>query len=167
MKLEILRTYVILEANNHNVKPTNMTIGGFSISLDDVDIEYDNFEFEGGWDDGYAGPDDNCESTPTIEWTCRGGSDVYRVNNELIKDSEEYQFDNFKHLPGISSIREIFYEAFSNTSEGVEYEFYPTYFSIVVVDRDTDEEYEIVASNEVLQAYIEKMIDERELSKTI
>lgn len=160
MKLEILRTYVTLKANNHNIKPVNMTVGGFSICLDDVDIDYDNFDFYGGWDDGYSGPDENCENTPIIEWTCRGGADVYRINNELISNSEYYQFDNFKTLPRISAITEIYYEAFTNLDEGIEYEFYPIEFAIKVIDRDTNKEYIIEASTEVLQAYINNQIDE-------
>jgi hypothetical protein len=56
-----------------------------------VNIDYDNFDFYGGWDDGYSGPDDNCEFTPTIEWTCRGGADVYNVNDKMIDNPEYYQ----------------------------------------------------------------------------
>ena len=160
MRLEILRTYVELTANNHNVKPHNMSVGGFTICLDGIEIVYDNFDFYGGWSDGYNGPDDSCESTPTIEWNCRGGADVYMVDGIDTKEPEYYQIDNFKTLPQITAITEIYYEAFTNLDEGIEYEFYPSHFSILVIDRDTNTEYEIEADTPVIQAYVNQMIDE-------
>ena len=163
MKLEIVRTYVDLKANNHNVKPTNMSIGGFTICLDGVEITYDNFDFYGGWADGY---NKKREIRPIIEWTCRGGADVYTVNGIDTKESEYHQFDNFKELPQITAITEIQYEAFTNLDEGVEYEFYPTEFAILVIDRDTNKEYEIHASQEVLNNYKNQMINEGILTET-
>jgi hypothetical protein len=175
MKLEILRTYVTLKANNHKIKPDIMSIGGFTISLDNINIAYDNFDFSGGWLK-------DCDN-PTIEWTCRGGSDVYSINNKTIESSAYYQFDNFKKLPQITKIDEIYYDAYtksekylnqsySDTStfaveKSLECEFYPIGFSILVIDRDTNIEYEIEASDEVLKDYTNQMINEGLLTKAI
>ena len=166
MKLEILRTYVTLKANNHNIKPKVMTVGGFSIALDNVFIDYDHNESYAGWTDGYHGPEIDCEASPELEWCGRGGADVFYKNNKLVEDQEYHVFDEFDELPTITSITEVFYEAFTNIDEGIEYEFYPYDFAILVIDRDTNKEYEIEASQEVLQAYINQMIDEGLLTET-
>ena len=161
MKLEILRTYVSLRANNHNIKPYNMTVGGFSIALDDVFIDYDHNESSAGWQDGYCGPQTDCKETPELDWCGRGGADVFYINNKEVQNQEYYVFNNFEKLPTITSITEIFYEAFTNIDEGIEYEFYPTEFEILVVDRDdNNKEYTLKASQEVLNAYVNQMIDE-------
>ena len=164
MRLEILRTYVTLKANDHMVKPKNMTLGSFTITLDNTKITYDHDWSSSGWvNDDYV----SCESfiiNPEFEWCGRGGADIFYKNDIAIKDSEYHIFEDFNKLPTITSIDEVFYEAFTNINEGVEFDFNLYVFSILVIDRDTNKEYEIEASDEVIQEYINKVLEEREYS---
>lgn len=158
MKLEILRTYVDLKAINHNIKPEFMSIGGFSIELNGKEISYDNFEFNGGWD--------NKKDYPYITWECRGGSEVYSYNNIELHE-EDYLIEDINTLPEITALYEVYYEAFNevyNDGEYVEnipYPFEVADFVIVIIDRETNETYEISASNKVIKDY--NVMTEKEL----
>lgn len=145
MKLEILRTYVGLKAINHNIYPDVMSIGGFSIELNGKEITYDNFEFNGGWD--------NKKDYPYITWECRGGSEVFSYNNiEVNEEGFTFEMDT---IPEITDIGEIYYEAFNNDGfeEGIEHAFEVAEFAILVIDRDTNQEYEISASDKLIKEY--------------
>lgn len=157
MKLEILRTYITLEATDHRTKPKYMSVGGFSISLDNVNIIYDNYELSGDWSDGFLGPKENCKIIPTIDCLCRGGAAVYYIGDEQIESPEHHTIDVFEELPQITSLDEIAYQAYTNLEEGIEFEFHPTRFIIDVVDRETKESYRIKASPDVLKEYKNKL----------
>lgn len=154
MKLEILRTYVDLKAINHNIRPENMTIGGFSIELNGKEIVYDNFDFYGGWDEK--------KDYPYITWECCGGSEVFSFNG-IEADQEDYLIEGIDTLPEITALYEVYYEAFNdeNCVEGVEFPFEVVDFTIVVIDKDTNETHEISASKKVIKDY-NRMI-EREI----
>lgn len=151
MKFDILETNVTLKAKNHMIKPTNMTIGGFTIFLDGIEVVYDHFESSGGWEYNI---DKNGEEIPICEWISYKGTDIFSENGETVDIPEEYSLKRLREVPEISKIGEIHYEAFTNIDEGVEYEFYPTHFELELYDVESRISYTIEASKEVLNEYI-------------
>lgn len=147
MKLEILRTYVDLisyDGNSH--RPNVMSIGGFEVALDNTKVSYDNFESYGGWDEE--------EKAACIEWICRGGSEVFKIDNEDI--GEEGHIFEFDKLPIITEILEIYYEAFDDIPGArTDYLFDLKNFAIEFIDRENNKVYVVEASDEVIKKYNE------------
>ena len=143
MKLEIIRTFINLKSKGHNTVPTNMSVGGFNISLDNKEIQYDNPMIC-----MYSGQSFDNNSI-IIECEGRDGNDTFYFDNKEI-DKSDYVME-FDKIPEITNLIEIYYEAEDKSRKELLFDI--DYYSIIIKVHDTGEYLEIIASNDLIQKY--------------